>query len=91
MRGQSKAEAEAEAGRMALHTAQEIAKIRAQAEMEIVAAGKAARMELKRYSAHLAVALAEQQVRARMNAAAEDALVSGFVHEVANPAARALR
>jgi len=89
MRRQSKAEAEAEAERMARRTAAEIAKVRAQGEAEIVAAGKAARAELKRYTAHLAVSLAEQKVRARMNPGTQEALVRGFVHDLADPAARA--
>jgi F-type H+-transporting ATPase subunit b len=88
LRQQSKAEADAEADRIARHAAIEMAKIRSQAEAEISAAGKAARTELKRYSAELAVVLAEQKVRARMNAATEDALVRGFVHDLANPAVR---
>jgi F-type H+-transporting ATPase subunit b len=88
LRQQSKSEADAEAGRIARHAEFEIAKIRAHAEGEIAAAGKAARTELKRYSAELAVTLAEQKVRARMNAATEDALVRSFVHDLADPAAR---
>ena len=40
-------------------------------------AGKAARMALKRYSAELAMGLAEQKVRARMTPETEDALVQG--------------
>jgi F-type H+-transporting ATPase subunit b len=89
LRRQSKAEADSEAARMAQHTTQEIAKIGAHAETEIVAAGKAARMELRRYSAHLAVTLAEQKVRARMDPGTQGALVEGFVHDLANPSARA--
>jgi F-type H+-transporting ATPase subunit b len=89
LRRQSKAEADVEAERMAQHATTEIAKVRAHAETEIIAAGKAARAELKRYSAHLAVALAEQKVRARINAETQDDLVRGFVHDVASPATRA--
>ena len=85
---ESKAEIEAETQRMASRTAAELAKIRAQAVSEIASAGKAARAELKRYSADLAVALAEQKVRARMNPQAQEALVEAFVHDLANPAAR---
>ena len=88
MRSQSKAEAETEAKRLALHTQQEIVKIRVHSETEIEAAGKAARSELKRYSAHLAVTLAEQKVRARMDAEAQAGMVNGFVHDLADPNAR---
>jgi len=55
LRAASGKEEEAEAGRFGRHTAAEIAKTQAQAEQEIVAAGKAARLELKRYCAELSV------------------------------------
>jgi len=79
LRAEAQKEAEAEAQRLAQQTAGEIAKIQAHAEQEIVSAGKAARMELKRYSAGLAIGLAEQKIRARMTPGAEDDLVQSFV------------
>jgi F-type H+-transporting ATPase subunit b len=82
LRADSGKEEEAEAGRFGRHTAAEIAKTQAQAEQEIAAAGKAARMELKRYCADLAVGLAEQKIRARMTPEAEDALVRGFIRDL---------
>jgi F-type H+-transporting ATPase subunit b len=82
LRGHSEAEGKAETERMAQHTADEIAKIQAHAEREIASAGKAARMALKRYSAELAMGLAEQKVRARMTPDTEDALVQGFVRNL---------
>ena len=82
LRGQSETEAQAEAERMAQQTAAEIVKIQANAEREIASAGKAARMALKRYSAELAMGLAEQKVRARMTPDTEDALVQGFVRNL---------
>jgi F-type H+-transporting ATPase subunit b len=82
LRGQGEAEAKAETERIAQQTTAEIAKIQTHAEQEIASAGKAARMALKRYSADLAVALAEQKVRARMTPETEDALVQGFVRNL---------
>jgi F-type H+-transporting ATPase subunit b len=82
LRAQSENEGKAETARMAQQTAAEIAKIRAHAEQEIAIAGKAARMSLKKYSAELAMGLAEQKVRARMTPATEDALVQGFVRNL---------
>jgi F0F1-type ATP synthase membrane subunit b/b' len=82
LRAESGKEEEAEAGRFGRHTAAEIAKTQAQAEQEIAAAGKAARLELKRYCADLAVGLAEQKIRARMTPEAEDALVRGFIRDL---------
>jgi len=82
LRGDSQAEAQAEIERMAQHTAAESAKIQAHAEREIASAGKAARSELKRYSAQLAVELAEGKIRARMTPQTQDALVRGFVRDL---------
>ena len=39
-------------------------------------------MDLQRYTAELAVGLAEQKVRARMTPATEDSLVQGFVRNL---------
>ena len=82
LRAESGKEEEAEAGRFGRHTAAEIAKTQAHAEQEIAAAGKAARMELKRYCADLAVGLAEQKIRARMTPDTQDAMVRGFVRDL---------
>ena len=82
LRSQGEAEAKAETGRIAQETEAEIAKIQAHAEREIASAGKAARMALKRYTAELAMGLAEQKVRARMTPDTEDALVQGFVRNL---------
>jgi len=82
LRGESQAEAKAENDLMAQHTAGELAKIQSHAEQEIASAGKAARMELKRYSAQLAVELAERKIRARMTPDTQDALVRGYVRDL---------
>ncbi len=86
MRAASQKEMQAETERLARHTEAEIAKIQAHMEQEIASAGKAARMELKRYSAHLAVNLAEQRLRTRMTAATQDSLMRSFVQELKPPA-----
>ena len=72
------AEAKAEHERMRQETAAAMEKIRTNAEQEIASAGKAARAELKRYSATLAIGVAAEKVRARMSPATQDALVRGF-------------
>jgi F-type H+-transporting ATPase subunit b len=82
LRAHSQEEAAAETQRLARHTAAEIAKIQAHAEQEIVSAGKAARLELKRHAAELAIGLAEQRIRARMTPETQDALVRGFVRDL---------
>lgn len=82
LRSEAHDEARAETQRLAQHTAAEIAKIQLHAEQEIAAAGKAARMDLKRYAAGLAIELAERKVRARMTPAVQDSLVNGFVRNL---------
>lgn len=81
-RQESQAEAQNETKRMRLQTASEIARIKEHAGQEVAAAGKAARLELKRYSAELAIELAEQKVRGRITPDTQDALVRGFVSEL---------
>lgn len=82
LREESKRESQAETERIKVHTAAQVAKIQVLSEREIAAAGKAARLELKRYAAGLAVGLAEKRIRERMTPAAEDGLVRGFVHDL---------
>lgn len=89
LRKEAQQEAEHEAQQIARQTETDIAKIRAHSEQEIASAGKAARIELKRYSAQLAIALAEQKIRARMNPEIEDNLVRGFVRGMEHPASKA--
>ena len=82
LRGEGERAARAEAERMEQHTAAEIAKIQQHSEQEIASAGKAARMDLKRYAAELAVELAGQKVRARITPETQDSLVQGFVRNL---------
>jgi len=82
LRSESQARAQAENQHMAQHTAAEIARIQAHAEQEIASAAKAARTDLKRYSAQLAVELAERKLRDRMTPDTQNALVRGFVRHL---------
>jgi F-type H+-transporting ATPase subunit b len=82
LRAEAEKEIQAEAERVTRHTAEEIAKVQVHAEQEIASAGKAARMELKRHAAELALTLAEQKVRARMTPEAQESLVKGFVQNL---------
>jgi F-type H+-transporting ATPase subunit b len=91
LRAESQREIQAESERWSRQTASEIAKIKTNAEQEIASAGKAARTELKRYSAELAVGLAEQRLRARMTAETQQALVRGFVRDLGPSAPRAAK
>jgi len=82
LRSEAQNEARAETERLTQHTAAEIAKIQQHAGQEIAAAAKAARLELKSYSASLAIGLAEKKIRDRMTPADEDALVRAFIRDV---------
>jgi len=68
--------------RISQQSAEQLEKIRAHAGQEIASAGKQARFELKRYSAELAMGLAEQKVRARMTPATQDMLTDSFLRDL---------
>ena len=89
LRAEAKAEGEAEHARSVQRAAAEIAKIQAHAEQEIAAAGKAARMELQRHAAELALGLAEQKIRARMTPDTEEQLVRAFLEKLGGPSSSA--
>lgn len=72
----------AEGERIRQETADQVRRAEAQAELEIESAGKIARRELRQYSAELALKLAEDRVRARLDGASESALVDSFVAEL---------
>jgi F-type H+-transporting ATPase subunit b len=82
LREEAKQEGDAEHARYDRQTAAEIAKVEAHAEQEIAAAGKAARAELKRYAAELALGLAEQKLRGSITPETEDRMVRGFVRNI---------
>jgi F-type H+-transporting ATPase subunit b len=82
LRTQSKAEMRQEGERIRTETAAAIGKIEQQAAFEIESAGKLAQRELKEYAAGLALDLAEQRIRARMDASSEAALIDGFVNDL---------
>lgn len=82
LRVESKAEMQAEGDRIRKDTAAQIARLEAQAQQEIDAAGKTAQRELKAYAAQLALDLAEQRLRARLDGNTESGLVNGFVQDL---------
>jgi F-type H+-transporting ATPase subunit b len=82
LRDGARNEAQADEERIARQTAAEATKSQANAEQEISSAAKAARTELRRYAAQLAVELAERRIRARMTPDTQDELVRGFVRDL---------
>ena len=81
-RTQSAAEMQQEGDRISRETAAQIKKIEQQAAVEIESVGKTARRQLKEYAAELALGLAEERLRGRMDNAAESALVDDFVRDL---------
>jgi F-type H+-transporting ATPase subunit b len=81
-RGEAKAEMEREGARLRQETAEQIEKIHRQSTLEIEAAGKTARRELREYAAELALDLASQRIRQRMTPAADAALISDFMSDL---------
>jgi len=91
MRGESQTAIAGEMERQEARVVSELAKIQAQSEREIEAAGKAARLELRRFAGDLAIDLAQLKIQARMTQEAQDSLVRGFVHDLKNPPSGAPR
>jgi F-type H+-transporting ATPase subunit b len=84
LRREAHEEGRAAAHRIRLEAAAEMAKIQTRTVEEIVAAGKAARLDLRRYSAGLALSLAQTKIAARLSPQVQDSLVNGFVAHLAH-------
>src|SRR5581483_10555988 len=85
LRDEARREADAEAQRIARESENELTKIRQHVEDEISAAGKAARLELRRHAARLALDLAEQKIAARLTPETQDRLVRTFTARLTPP------
>jgi F-type H+-transporting ATPase subunit b len=79
LRRQAREELVAQSQRAKLETERALAKIQAQAEMEIAAAVRASLRELKAYTAALAVDLAERKLASELSPDRDRALVRDFV------------
>ena len=82
LRNAAKDEAAQEGARIRQETERELAKIQTHADQEIANALKTAQIELKSYSAQLAVDLARKKVRDRMTPADQDSLVQSFTADL---------
>jgi len=87
-RTQSAAEMQQEGDRISRETAAQIKKIEQQAAVEIESVGKTARRQLKEYAGELAMGLAEERLRSRIDGAAESALVDNFVRDLEHQASQ---
>ena len=81
-RTESAKEMAQEGERIRMETVAQIQRIGDQAAMEIESAGKLARRELRQYSSELALKLAEERLRAKLDGPADAALVDGFVADL---------
>ena len=79
LRQTARAEAASEGERIRQETERHLARIQEQSVQEIVLMTRAARHELRKYSADLAIGLATQRIRARMTPEVEQNLVDGFL------------
>lgn len=82
LKTQMREEQQLEAKRLADRNAAEIVRVQQQAEQEIEATAKSARLDLQALAARLAVDLAEQKVRAQMNDDTQRGLTRGFVESL---------
>jgi F-type H+-transporting ATPase subunit b len=85
LRADAHREQSVEAERIRQQTAADLARIQQHASAEIDAAGKAARLELKRYAAQVALDLAEQKIRRQMTPDVQTALVEDFSRNLDQP------
>jgi F-type H+-transporting ATPase subunit b len=81
-RVQSRAEMEREGQRIREDAAAHMQKLNEQAQTEIESAGKTARRELRAYAADLALDLAGQRIRTRLDTDTEAVLVDRFVGDL---------
>lgn len=84
LRLSAKQEAEADAERVRREAAAEMAKVQSHLAEEIASAGKSATLELRRFSAALALGLAEQKIAARLSPEMQTRLVGRFVTSMAH-------
>ena len=81
-RTQANAEMQQEGARIREETERQIARVEQQAQAEIEMATKVARRELQAYAASLALDLAEQRVRGRLDGPTDAALIDDFVKDL---------
>lgn len=85
LRAEAAREGAAQDERMRKAAQEEAAKILAAAESEIDTLARAARLDLKSYTAQLAVQLAEERIRGEMNPEAQGRLLRSYVADLNSP------
>jgi F-type H+-transporting ATPase subunit b len=82
LRESAHAEMTAEGERLRRETEHHVQRIREQSVQEMALMTRAAKAELRKYAAELAIQLAEQHIRFRMNPETQEQLVDGFLHDL---------
>jgi F-type H+-transporting ATPase subunit b len=82
LRETAHAEMTAEGERLRRETEHHVQRIREQSVQEMALMTRAAKEELRKYAAELAIGLAEQRIRFRMNPETQEQLVDGFLHDL---------
>lgn len=82
LRTGAKAEIAAEGDRIGRETSDRLQRIQAQTAQEIALISRNARLELRKYSAQLALDLAQQRIGSRMNRDVQNNLVDGFLQDL---------
>lgn len=82
LRSAARDEMTAEGERILRETEQRLGKIQDQSAQEIALMSRAARQQLRKYSAQLALDLAGQRIRSRMTSDAQNGLVDAFLQDL---------
>jgi F-type H+-transporting ATPase subunit b len=82
LRESAHSEMTAESERIRRETEHHLQRIHEQTAQEIELMTRAAKDDLRKYAAELAIGLAEERIRFRMNPETQDRLVNGFVHDL---------
>jgi len=82
LRVSARADMTAESERIRRETEHHLQRIREQTAQEIELLTRSATDQLRKYSAELALGLAEQRIRSRMNPATQQSLAEGFLHDL---------
>lgn len=82
LRETAHAEMTTESERVRRETENHLQRIRQQSVQEVALMTRGAKDGLRKYAAELAIGLAEQRIRSRMNPDTQEKLVSGFVHDL---------
>jgi F0F1-type ATP synthase membrane subunit b/b' len=82
LRVSARADMAADIERIRRETEHHLQRIREQTAQEIDLLTRSATDELRKYSAELALGLAEQRIRSRMNPATQQSLAEGFLHDL---------